>query len=96
MKRKQNTTALKFKFINNGSGAKISITQMNNKKRCLINYDYRFELLDKACDLLEKIDCVSNYSNIVDNTQQSYYLIQVETKGNSFPDLINIIKNLEK
>ena len=91
-KRKQNTTALKVRYVNNGNGAKIRFTQLNNKKSCTINFDYNFEVLDKAFDLLNHIAGVKSFSNVVDNTQNSYYLINVDFEGSTFINLIEKIK----
>ena len=97
-KRVVNTTGLKVKYLGatNLKGARIKFTQLNNKKSCVIHFDYNFEVLDKAFNLLDQIKEIESYSNIVDNIQSNYYLLNISFKGNTFPNIIEEIKRINK
>ena len=75
--RTTNTTALKVRFISctNTKGNRLSITQLNNKQRCIINcsdYETTQEQLDS---ILKGAYCVKSWNLIVDNTQSDFSLI---------------------
>jgi hypothetical protein len=91
MKRQTNTTALKFKFIGetNTRPSRYKVTQTNTNKSIFISS----ESLAGICNILENHPDIVNFSLIVDNTQNDYYLFCVGLLGNSFPDLLKHIKN---
>ena len=94
MKRKLNTTALKWKYFGatNTNGSRIKFTQLNKCKSCIIPYDCRFDVLGKSGDLLERCPLVYAWNIIIDNTQNDYYLISFDSVDNSFPNLIDWIR----
>ena len=91
MKRKSNTTLLKVGFLpaTNVKGCRIKFVQANSKKRKIISGNINLELVDFVCHLLDKNKDVKSYSIAVDNTQNSYYLFNVDFVGNSFENLLN-------
>lgn len=95
MKRQNNTTALKVKFIpcTNTRPSKFKVTQLNTNKSIYI-YDIGDNTpIDFFTSKLEGINEVENFSLIVDNSQNDYYLFNVNTKGaHSFPDLLKEFK----
>ena len=95
MKRLQNTTGLKVAFIpaTNTTGDKFRITQTNDKKSVTINGNLNLEIIDFICSILEKIDCIKSYSICVDNTQNKYYLFNLDFKGQSFENILHNFKN---
>jgi len=101
MKRKENKTALKVKFLGatNTKGSRISITQTNNNKRCVIECDPRFTVIDQTENIIENIKEVDAFSMLVDNTQNNFYVFVLELSKEfktSFPDIIKKIKEMEK
>ena len=94
MKRKQNTSAFKFKYLANSND--ISVTQLNLNKRVKIGYNYKYDTLGLIEKILDKIDKIVSYNVIIDNTQNNYYLINFETSGNDIPDLTQEIKAAAK
>ena len=99
MKRKENKLALKVKFlgITNTRGSRISITQTNNNKNCVIDCDPRFIVIDQIENIIENIKEIDAFSMLVDNTQNNFYVFVLELSNKtSFPDIIKKIKELEK
>lgn len=96
MKRQTNTTALKFKFIGatNTKPSRYKVTQTNTNKSIFISADfYNLEPFESICNILENHPDIVNFSLIVDNTQNDYYLFCIGMLGNSFPDLLKHIQN---
>lgn len=71
MKRKQNTTGLKIKYLQptNTKGSRYKITHF--------------------CNVLENVECIENYSLLIDNTQNDYYLFNIDLKGYGFDNILN-------
>ena len=94
-KRLQNTTGLKVAFIpaTNTQGDKFRITQTNDKKSVTISGNLNLEIIDFICSILDKTESVKNYSLVVDNTQNKYYLFSIDFIGQSFE---NILHNFKK
>jgi len=94
-KRLTNTTGLKVAFIpaTNTQGDKFRLTQTNDKKSITINGNLNLEITDFICGVLDGIDEIESYSILVDNTQNKYYLFNIDFKGNSFE---NILSNFKK
>lgn len=95
MKRLQNTTGLKVTFIpaTNAQGDKFRVTQTNNKKSITINGNLNLEIRDFICGVLDGILEIESYSILVDNTQNKYFLFNIDFKGQSFE---NILHNFKK
>ena len=94
-KRLTNTTGLKVAFIpaTNTQGDKFRLTQTNDKKSITINGNLNLEIIDFISSVLDKIELIESYSILVDNTQNKYYLFNIDFKGNSFE---NILENFKK
>lgn len=94
-KRLTNTTGLKVAFIpaTNTQGDKFRLTQTNDKKSVTINGNLNLEIIDFISSVLDKIELIESYSILVDNTQNKYYLFNIDFKGNSFE---NILENFKK
>jgi hypothetical protein len=90
-KRIQNSTLLKVGWLpaTNTNGARIRFVQCNSKKRKIISGNINLELIDFVSDILDKNSSVKSYSVAVDNTQNNFYLFNVDFVGNSFEDLLN-------
>lgn len=93
-KRLTNSTCLKFKFIpaTNDTGSKYKITQTNFNKSIYITDLMDLETTDFINYVLDRAEQVENYSLIVDNTQNSAYLYNVNFKANSFENILNNFK----
>jgi hypothetical protein len=93
-KQLNNTTGLKVAFLpaNNVRGSRYKVTQTNSKKSVLISSSLDCTIMDFVCNVLNKIDSVQSFSQIVDNTQNSYYLFCVDFKENSFPNILEHFK----
>ncbi len=89
-KRLTNTTALKVKYIAN-SGT-LNITQLNCNKRIRTSKHRGLEILDFIASRLDDSDLILSYSNVVDNSQNDYYLINIDFTGNSFENILDIFK----
>ena len=96
MKRQNNTTGLKIKYIGatGTKGSRIKFTQLNNNKSVTISFNYKFDVLGLAEEILNRIDLLKGFGVIVDNTQNNYYLINLEFAGNSFEDITPLIKKI--
>jgi len=90
MKRQTNTTGLKVRFlpVTNTKGNRIRLTQMNNNKSVIISQPDNLEMLPYIYAKLDAIKEVEAYSLLVDNTQQNYFIINIDFNTNEF---INII-----
>lgn len=92
VKRNTNVTALIVKYIpaTNSKGSRIKFTQTNTNKSIFVNFQSALnDTIDHAFMLLDLNNEVESYSVVVDNTQNKYYTIAVESAGNSFPDLLS-------
>ena len=89
-KRKDNTTGIKVKYLGptNNLGTRVKLTQLNNNKSKVFNYDYNIgSVLEQACIFLDNCNFVKSYNVIIDNTQQNYYLININFEGDYISDL---------
>ena len=93
MKRQRNTSAFKFKYLENSND--ISVTQLNLNKRVKIGYN-SIEIIELIERILDKIDKIVSYNVVIDNTQNKYYLINFVTSGYDIPDLTQEIKSVAK
>ena len=96
MKRLNNTTGLKIKYIGatDTKGSRIKFTQLNNNKNVTVSYNNKFDTLGLAEEILNRIDLLNGFNVIVDNTQNNYYLINLDFVGNSFKDITPLIKKI--
>ena len=96
MKRQNNTTGLKVKYIGatNTKGSRVKFTQLNNNKRIKVSYNHKFHTLGLAEEILNRIDLLKGFNVIVDNTQNNYYLINLDFVGNSLDDITPLIKKI--
>ena len=91
MKRQTNTTGLKIRFlpVTNTKGNRIRLTQMNDNKSIIISQPDNIEMLQYIFLILDQTDEVNAYSLLVDNTQQDYYIINIDFTNNSFANILN-------
>jgi len=91
MKRQTNTTGLKVRFlpVTNTKGNRIKLTQMNNNKSVIISQPNNLEILPYIFLILDKTEEVNAYSLLVDNTQQNYFIINIDFTNNSFANILN-------
>jgi len=89
-KRLTNTTGLKVAFIPNSNRYKI--TQLNNGKSVFIDGNLNVRIESFIASVLDKIDVVKSYSLCVDNTQNKYYLFNIDFKGDSFENILENFK----
>ena len=96
MKRQNNTTGLKIKYIGatDTKGSRIKFTQLNNNKSVTVSYNYKFDVLGLTEEILNRIELIKAFNVIVDNTQNNYYIINLEFAGNSFEDITPFIKRI--
>ena len=96
MKRKNNTTGLKIKYIGatDTKDSRIKFTQLNNNKSVTVSCNYQFDTLGLAEEILNRIDVLKGFNVIVDNTQNNYYLINLDFASNSFEDITPLIKKI--
>ena len=94
-KQLTNTTGLKVAFIpqTNKTGNRYKITQTNNNKSVFIDGNLNVRIETFIASILDKIDLIESYSILVDNTQDKYFLFNLDFKGNSFG---NILENFKK
>jgi len=94
-KKLTNTTALKVAFIpqTNNNANRYKITQLNNGKSIFIDGNLNVRIESFIASVLDKIEVVESYSLCVDNTQNKYYLFNIDFVGNSFE---NILHNFKK
>lgn len=93
-KKLTNTTALKVAFIpqTNNNGNRYKITQLNNGKSVFIDGNLNVRIESFIASVLDKIEVVESYSFCVDNTQNKYYLFNIDFKGNSFENILENFK----
>ena len=98
MKRNNNTTGLKVKYIGatDTKDSRIKFTQLNNNKSVTVSYNNKFEVLGLIEEILNRIELIKAFNVIVDNTQNNYYLINLDFAGNSFEDITPLIKKISK
>ena len=98
MKRSNNTTALRVKYLGatDTKDNRIKFTQLNNNKSVIISYNHKFDTLGLAEEILNRIDLIKGFNVIVDNTQNDYYLINLDFAGNSFEDITPLIKKISE
>ena len=96
MKRQNNTTGLKIKYIGatDTKGIQIKFTQLNNNKSVTVSYNHKFDVFVLTEEILNRIELIKAFNVIVDNTQNNYYLINLEFAGNSFEDITPLIKTI--
>ncbi len=96
MKRNNNTTGLKIKYIGatDTKGSRIKFTQLNNNKSVTLSDKHKFDTLGLAEEILNRIELIKAFNVIVDNTQNNYYLINLDFAGNSFEDITPLIKKI--
>ena len=96
MKRNNNTTALRVKYLGatDTKDNRIKFTQLNNNKSVTVSYNHKFDTLGLAEEILNRIDLLNGFNVIVDNSQNNYYLINLEFTGNSFDDITPLIKEI--
>ena len=96
MKRANNTTGLKVKYIGatDTKDCRIKFTQLNNNKSVTVSYNNKFDVLGLSEEILNRIELIKAFSVIVDNTQNNYYLINLDFTGKSFDDITPLIKEI--
>lgn len=96
MKKLTNTTGLKIQFIpcTNTKGDRYKLTQTNNNKSIFISGNLNCTIENLISNILEKIDLIESYSFLVDNTQDKYFLVNLDFKNNSFENILENFKNL--
>ena len=94
MKRSNNTTALRVKYLGatDTKDNRIKFTQLNNNKSVTVSYNHKFDVLGLTEEILNRIELIKAFSIIIDNSQNNYYLINLEFTGNSFEDITPLIK----
>ena len=94
MKRSNNTTALRVKYLGatDTKDNRIKFTQLNNNKSVTVSYNHKFDVLGLTEEILNRIELIKAFSVIIDNSQNNYYLINLEFTGNSFEDITPLIK----
>ena len=94
--KRNNTTGLKVKYIGatDTKDSRIKFTQLNNNKSVTVSYNHKFDVLGLAEEILNRIDLIKGFNVIVDNTQNDYYLINLDFAGNSFEDITPLIKTI--
>ena len=96
MKRQKNTTGLKIKYIGatDTKDNRIKFTQLNNNKSVTVSYNHKFDVLGLTEEILNRIELIKAFSVIIDNSQNNYYLINLDFTGNSFEDITPLIKKI--
>ncbi len=94
MKKVSNKTGVKVKFLGmtKNREPRIKITEMNSKKSKTFELPDNMTELEYAFSLLDTVEVVKEYCVMVDNTQQDYFIILVETHHNYFTDIVSGIK----
>jgi ABC-type transporter lipoprotein component MlaA len=92
-KRITNTTGIKVQFLGatNNRGARIKIVQMNSKKSVYINPS-NLELINQVCEVLDSVELIESYNILIDNTQDNYYIFNINFNGYSFEDITQYFK----
>ncbi len=94
MKRQNNTTALKVKFLpaTNTQPNRYTVTQLNCNKSVIVYNIGDNTPIEFFTAKLEGIYEVEQFSLIVDNSQNNYYLFNIFSVGHTFPDLLKYFK----
>jgi hypothetical protein len=89
-KQLTNTVGLKVAFIpqTNTKGNRIKITQTNSNKSVFIDGNTNVKIEVLIASILDKIDLIESYSILVDNTQNKYFIFNLDFKGNSFENIL--------
>ena len=66
MKRSNNTTALRVKYLGatDTKGSRIKFTQLNNNKSVIISYNHQFDTLGLAEEILNRIELIHKTTTI--------------------------------
>jgi|GEM_PF-6171903 len=93
-KRLKNTLQIRVKFFpaTNHKNNRLKFIQSNNKKNVTIDQADNLEPLDFICSIFEGIESIKNYALIVNNLDNDYHF-QIDYYNNSFPNIIQEIKN---
>jgi len=96
-KKQNNTTGLKVTFIpaTNTRTDKFKLTQLNSGKSIFINGNLDCKVYDFVPLVLDKIECVKSYSLLVDNTQNKYFIFNIDFVGLSFENILDHFKNFK-
>lgn len=62
---------------------------MNDNKSMTIPEPGNMEMLQYIFLILDQTDEVNSYSLLVDNTQNNYYIINIDFINNSFTNILN-------
>ena len=94
MKRQENTTGLKVKYLpcTNTQPSRWRLTQTNCNKSIIISDIGQFTPIEFFCERLEQIEEIENFSLLVDNTQNYFYLFVLNFKNFSFKNILNHFK----
>ena len=95
-KRTTNRAALKFKFLGatNFKPSRYKVTQTNTRESVYMSSNFgSCAPLEGICMMLDCINEIEDYSLIIDNTQNDYYLFCINTKDKTTcPSLLNHFK----
>jgi|LakMenEpi03Aug12_release.lakeMendotaPanAssembly.Ray.scaffolds.fasta_scaffold1540322_1 hypothetical protein len=91
MKRKDNTIAIKAKYIPFTGNREhcIKFTQTNTNKSVCKPINDTITPIEQMCEFFENNDKVISYQMLIDNTQNQYYIFVVEFEGSLIPNLLN-------
>ena len=94
MKRICNTTGFKVKYIpcTKTQPHRWKLTQTNNNKYIIISDIGQFAPIEFFCERLEQIEEIENFSLLVDNTQEDFYLFVLNFKNFGFENILNHFK----
>ena len=94
MKRICNTTGLKVKYLpcTNTQPHRWKLTQTNYNKSVIISDIGRFAPIEFFCERLEQIEELENFSLLVDNSQEDFYLFVLNFKNFSDENILNHFK----
>ena len=94
MKRIGNTTGLKVKFLpcTNTQPSRWRLTQTNFNKSIIISDIGQFTPIEFFSERLEQIEEIENFSLLVDNTQNNFYLFVLNFKNFGFENILNHFK----
>lgn len=96
MRKDKKVTSLKFKWLGatDYEPARMKITQTNTNKSMIYYYPVSMDCYQSIIGLLEQIG--TDYLQIIDNTQNSYYQFAMLDGLNEIPDYIGKIKEMTK
>lgn len=94
MKRKQNTTGLKIAYLQptNTKGSRYKITQMNTNKSVTISGNLNIAPIEFFSNVLNGIKEIKTFSLLIDNTQNNYYIFNLDFTGYSFDNILSHFK----